>query len=232
MSDYFNNTDWKAQRLGKFTASEIWKLTKGGRKKDVLFGDTAMTYIREKVAEIITGEAKQLDGLKALEWGAANELDAITLFSQELGEPVEHFGVGNPEFFPWSAIAGGSPDGLTETAVVEVKCPWVSANHIEFLLAAAQNVDEHGAWLADNHEDYYCQVQFNMLCTGRRIAFLVSYDPRAINHKHRLAILHISRDESLLEDITSRLEVAKGIIRDALGTLEPEESLVLENPVI
>jgi hypothetical protein len=217
MSNYFENSSWKEQRLGKFTSSEISKLLKGGRKKDQLFGLTALSYINEKIAEIITGESKVVEG-KALEWGAANESDGINLFQQIHHEGIEYFGVANPQFFPFTSIAGGSPDGLTETAVIEVKCPYNSANHVEFLLAAKGS--DHNTWLAENREDYYAQVQMNMLCTGRAKAYLISYDPRAINHYHRIAVLEIDIDKSLQDDLVIRLSEAKNIVKQALSTLE------------
>jgi YqaJ-like viral recombinase domain len=215
MSDYFSNSEWKQTRLGKFTASEISKLLVSSKKKGEVFGKTALSYINEKVAEIVTGEAKSLDGIKALEWGAANEVDAIRLFQEQHDEPVEYFGGGNPQFFEFNSFSGGSPDGLTDTAVVEVKCPYNSANHIDFLLA-----DNPNEWMQDNAWEYYCQIQFNMLCTGKERGFLVSYDPRAIQPHHRLAVLEIARNEPLQEEMTTKLEAAKQIVKSALERLE------------
>ena len=223
MSDYFNNTEWKAQRLGKFTASEIYKLLKGGRKKDELFGQTALTYINEKIAEILTGEAPELTNIKALEWGSANELDAVLLFSQQHHETVENFGTGNPQFFPFHAIAGGSPDALTATAVIEVKCPWNSANHVDFL-KAARTMATHGEWLHDNKEEYWAQIQFNMICCGKDTGFLVSYDPRVIQPEHRLAILSIEKDGTFHGEIVTRLDAAKNIVLSTLNSFETADS--------
>lgn len=219
MSNYFENSEWKAKRLGKFTSSEIHKLMKGGRSKSQLFGQGALTYIEEKIAEIITGEAKELEG-KALEWGAANELDAITLFSQQHNEVVEFFGVGNPEFFAWNNVSGGSPDGLTPTAVIECKCPFNSANHIGFLIASKLPNSEQTEWLKENWPEYFYQVQFNMLCCKREKAYLVSYDPRTVAPEHRLAVIEIKADGELQMDIDYRISEAKKIVRLALDTID------------
>lgn len=221
MGSYFENSDWKLARLGKFTSSELHKLMTRGKSKDQIFGQTALSYIQEKIAEILTGESKQLEGLKALEWGSANEVDAIRLFQEQHDEPVEFFGGGNPQFFPYDAVSGGSPDGLTETLVVETKCPFNSANHIDFLTASrALPKHAHSQWLKDNWKDYYTQTQFNMLCCKRRKAVLVSYDPRVINHNHRLAVLHIEEDADFQLDITARIQDAKKIVKRALEAFD------------
>jgi hypothetical protein len=216
---YFENTDWKSQRLGKFTSSEVWKLMKGGRKKDEVFGQTALTYINEKTAEILTGQAPEQVFAKALEWGAANELDAILTFQEQTGLAVEHFGVGNPQFFPYYGIAGGSPDGLTDLKVIEVKCPYTSANHVEFLKASYS--DDPSGWLKENNEAYYYQCQLNILACDKMGAYLVSYDSRVLNHEHRLAVLAIERDSDFEAEIKMRLDLAKEIVKKTLNIFQP-----------
>lgn len=49
-SDGEFNYDWKKERLGRFTSSNIWKLM--GEKG---FGDTGMSYIRSRVYESLSG---------------------------------------------------------------------------------------------------------------------------------------------------------------------------------
>lgn len=210
---------WKATRLGKFTASEIYKLLKTGRSKDQLFGEVAMTYIHEKIAELLTGEAKDdISGMRALEWGAANEYDAFLAYQQHCGEELQYFGVADPRFFPYNAFSGGSPDGLGPDCVLEIKCPYVSSNHVPYLLASRQDAD--GEWLAWHKPEYYAQLQFNMLCTGKPRGVLISYDPRAIEPANRLAVIHVAAHEQLQATIKMRLEKAGEIVADALGVLD------------
>ena len=47
--------EWFDARLAKVTSSELHKLFKNGRSKTEYFGETAKSYIQEKVAEIMTG---------------------------------------------------------------------------------------------------------------------------------------------------------------------------------
>ncbi len=45
---------WYEARFGNFSGSKFWKLMTNGKAKDKLFGDVALTYINDKVSEIIT----------------------------------------------------------------------------------------------------------------------------------------------------------------------------------
>lgn len=204
---------WKAERIGKFTSSEIYKLLKSGRKKEQYFGDGAITYIQEVVAEIITGEAPEISS-KAIEWGYANEYDAILEYEQRMGVKVEYYGSGNPKFFPFSDVCGGSPDGLVGTQILmEVKCPFNSANHIKFLTMESQEQ------LKEDNFDYYCQTQSNLLFVKREFAHFISYDPRVIDHRLRLAILEVKRDEELIKDIEERIKAATVIVKNIMSKL-------------
>lgn len=210
MFDQLNT--WKAQRIGKITSSQVHQLLKSGKKKDQYWGEGALTYINEIIGERLTGESPEIFA-KATEWGAANELDAMLEYENRTGETVEMFGVGNPKFFPYGRHAGGSPDGLTETKVIEAKCPWNSGNHTKFLLM--ENCDD----LKKSNFDYYCQAQMNMLCTGRREAVLVSYDSRVVDHSLRLAIIPIRYDDEIVAQIKERIDKATALIQKHLKQL-------------
>ena len=54
-------TEWFLARKGKFTASEIHNLLIASRKKDETFGETAMSYIKEKVAEYVMSDDVFID---------------------------------------------------------------------------------------------------------------------------------------------------------------------------
>lgn len=204
------------ERLGFFTASEIHRITKSGRAKDVIFGEGAITYINEKIAEIITGERKGSPATVATEWGIVNEADAIATYEKLSGKKVEYFGSSNPKFFMFNDISGASPDGLIgEDSGIEAKCPYVSSNHIETLL----NQENGQQWLKNNHYDYYCQCQFQMLATKRDKWMFISYDPRTVDYKHRLAIIELAKDNELCADIEKRLVAAKEIVKNALSIL-------------
>lgn len=183
------NNDWKAERLGKFTASEIHKLLGDGKVRD--------TYIFEKATEILTGEpVSDLSGMKALEWGKKHEKEAYTLW--EGGTK----GFLGEKFFPLNEWAGGSPDGKIWEQVIEVKCPFNSSNHLQNLQM------ETPTDLLKLHKDYYAQVQFNMICTKMESGVFISYDPRFIETRKQLKILAIPKDNDYQNLILERLESA------------------------
>ena len=206
---------WRAERVGKFTSSEIHRLLQPGKRKDEYFGAGAMTYIYEKVGEIITGEAAEASS-KAIEWGYANEYDAILEYENRKKAKVEYFGAGNPKYIPYNEVAGGSPDGIVNGRILlEVKCPFNSGNHIKFLMMTKQDQ------LKASNFDYYCQAQMNMLCTNTAIAHFVSYDPRAIEHRLRLAVLSVERDQDIISEIVKRIDAATEIVKNMLLNLAP-----------
>lgn len=198
-----------------FTASSIWKLKSKPKTGGGIFGQTALTYIDEKIAEIITGEgAAQAKGA-SLDWGNAYEKDAA-MWMQKI-VPFEYMGKENFKFFEYNQFSGGSPDGLSDTHVVELKCPYVSANHIGWLKAS--KAGGHNTWLYKTHPEYYAQVQFNMMCCKKEQATIASYDPRTVEHTNRMAILCISKDEAYCSDLDMRVTEGAKLISETLSSL-------------
>lgn len=154
--------DWFAMRLGVATASKA---------KDFVAkvgSATRNTYLCQLVAEVATGMQAEQISAKAMEWGKAHEDEARTAFSfvtglgvntvpfvyrEHDGELIRHFGC--------------SPDGIVEDGGgFEVKCPFNSANHVDFILN--KNIKD----------DYVWQVQFSLWVTGLPHWYFCSYDPR------------------------------------------------------
>lgn len=192
----------------------------GGKRKtvDILFGDTAMTYIYEKVAEILTGIAKEdLTGLRATEWGEMHESDALELYGEVTGKDFIYHGCDNPKFYPYNAYSGASPDAKGNDFTVESKCPFVTSNHIGYLIAS--KAGDHSQWLKENHLDYYVQCQFVMMACKTEKHDFISYDPRMSRKENRLAILNILPDVKLQKDIDHRLAEAGKIVKAVLDML-------------
>lgn len=214
--------EWKGERLGKFTASEIGKLMVKGRGKDQYFGDGAITYIESRAAEIFNQlPIADLDGMKAIEWGNTYEAEAAMLFAEKMDVHCIYYGKANPRFFPYKPVekwAGGSPDGeIPELdAIYEIKCPENSTHHIKYCrLKEAKD-------LKDEKPLYYGQIQFNMMSTGRRNGYFVSYDPRPLEASVRMKILHVPYDETYCKELDERLhkavdELRTIIFQDVLG---------------
>jgi len=185
--------DWMAQRCGKFTASEIYKLM-GSGKKDY-FSLVAKTYISQKAAEILTLEPSNRPNTMAMDWRQSHEYEAYTKFKELYGE-INYFGGENPTFFSYSKYSGGSPDALGKDYVLEIKCPYNSSEHLNHLM---METDED---LKDGKPEYYWQVVANMIFTGKDKAIFVSYDPR-FEPEYQLKTLKINLnfdDASLLKE--------------------------------
>lgn len=197
---------WMEERCGKFTASEIYKLLAKGRAKDKYFGDVAETYIRQKVAEILTMEPNNggRANVYAMEWGNAHEAEAVARFEKESGFTVEYFGGANPKFFEYSDFSGGSPDGLVgDTAIIEVKCPYNSAEHLAHIMLNDEKE------LKDYAHEYYWQMVWNMIVTKRTVATFISHDPRyadeSLQYKQIDFILN-NEDAELIKERVSEAE--------------------------
>lgn len=226
---------WKGERLGKFTSSEIGKLMVKGRSKEQYFGDGAITYIESRAAEIFNQlPVTNLDGMKAVEWGKQYEAEAVVTLEQKLGVQVEYYGAQNPKLFSFEPLkqwAGGSPDGIIPSlkAVFDIKCPENSTNHIKYWRMKS------GADLKSENQLYYAQLQFNMLCTGLRKSFFVSYDPRPLESAVRLKILEVTYDEPYCLELVERLHKAVDMLRqiiftDVLG--QPSIALASHDPEV
>jgi hypothetical protein len=214
---YFQSLEWLQKRLGRFTASEIHKLFNSGRSKNVLFGDTAMTYIRTKVAEILTQEVKEEVDFKQAEWGKANEIDAMRAFEKAIGKSGNYYGVGDPQFFIDGDWAGGSPDWESSDYEdgADFKCPYNSSEHLKNLTLKSAADLEAKRW------EYYCQGQHNMKIRKWKRFHFVSYDPRYVDPRFQLKIITVYPDHKWLEEYGQRIDAAVVEIERILKDLDP-----------
>lgn len=199
---------WDTIRVGRFTSSEFYKLVEPG-KRDMTPEELAVrpksgkgskttqiidpsilspateTYIRIKVAEVLTGRPKPQSYAYPLVYGKEMEPEAVEYFERLTG--LECFEVG---FQPYTDHAGGSPDRLVGLdAGLEIKCPWTSDKQIDYLMMT----DRHD--LKNNYPDYYWQCVTLMLFTGRERWHFCTYDPRFKEDKHKMTHLIIESSE-------------------------------------
>ena len=198
-------SEWFLARKGRFTASEIYNLLISSRKKDEIFGDTAISYIKEKVAECVMNDDVFIEmqdmafSNAATRWGEQYEPDARRLYSELTGINVEETG-----FIPYSKHSGGSPDGINKDGegIIEIKCPFNSAKHIEFMLMKSPE-----DLLAVNKQ-YYYQCQANLMFTGRKYIDFISYDPR-MSDLLNMKILRIEANDNDFDLLKSRISLAE-----------------------
>lgn len=232
----FNQLEtWQTERLGKFTASEISKLLVKGKGGDY-FGQTAKTYIRLKAAEILTLEPNNGGRANsfAMEWGNSHEYEAVARFEKETGISVEYFGGGNPKFFEFSNFSGGSPDGIIKDhAIIEVKCPFNSAEHLEHLLFST--ADD----IKDYVPEYYWQMIANMLFTGLNKAYFISYDPRYADENLQIKVVEFDKNKEDIELLKERileaekqLSVLVKLVRNELNVMVAEYDTETQSTII
>jgi len=213
--------EWDAVRIGRFTASEIHRLMepskremteaelrerpksgKGSSAKLVYdyskLSDAALTYVSEKVAEVLTGTAKSQGYAFPLVWGNEHEEEAATYFSEKKSLSIEKTG-----FYKYTDHAGGSPDRLVEgNAILEIKCPFDSKNQIDYLLLTDQ-FD-----VRRNYFPYWVQCQANMMFTGTGLCHFCTYDPRMKHEQHKLTHIEIKPDAEFHDLIAKQLILA------------------------
>jgi hypothetical protein len=161
---------WHDVRLGRFTSSQVYCLMKDPKskadKEAGKFSDKGRTYIMEKIAEKLTGVRIEFTS-KATEWGHEQEPVAKEWITRKWGIEIQEAG-----FTPYEDHAGGSPDGLIEDGILEIKSPYNTANHLEHCLIDCPE------YFKAEFPEYYFQCQANMLFTGKEKCLFVSFDPR------------------------------------------------------
>lgn len=228
--------EWEINRLGKLTASKIRNIlvepkTKEARANGEL-SETLKTYLIEKVTEIATGTTRQISTYST-QWGEEYEPVAAMRIKERYPDFV-YLGKDNPQFFEYSDFSGGSPDGYSPSAKIvgEVKCPENPANHTAYLLLK----DQYDMQRAE--PDYYCQLQFNMMCMAKHLGcefsemkgLFVSYCPiyegvfEALQYKEMV----ILPDMDIYEKINTALPKAEKALAEAYSEmLELTKSVTL-----
>jgi hypothetical protein len=227
---------WWHDKEAMFSASEFFKLMSGGRREmtpdelatekanngkrktiDTLFGETALTYIKDKVSEIITN-GTCLDYMrfetKATDWGNTFEDEARKAYEVKSGNTVESIG-----FVKIDDRCGSSPDGIITLAlieqkslIVEIKCPYRTTNHVGNLLI------ENQSQFAQERPNYYVQIQVQLLATKVDYCDFISYDPRC-SDLTKLKVIRINRDEELIKEIEFRNSEAKKILQNYMSKI-------------
>jgi putative phage-type endonuclease len=176
--------DWHTQRMGKFTASEIYKLM--GIKA---LGETGKSYAFDKAVETVFGEVEE----NFVSYDIQNGIDTEPLAFSKFKElkSLQFIDVENCGFFDLDGNSGASPDGLVgEDAILEIKCP--KANTFFKLVATNEIKDQ-----------YLYQMQMQMMSTGRKKAYFFNYfifEGQEFWHE-----IIIERDEVICDKILDRI---------------------------
>lgn len=157
------------KRLARFTSSQIGKLMTYG-KDGKSFGKPALTYIEEKQMEKKSGRFLNSEtSSRPTSWGKLVEQQAFNLLGLEYKITSEDT-IIHPDIPLWV----GSPDGVKEDTVFDIKCPYTLKSF--FRLVACKTIDEVRA-KCDDGELYYWQLVSNAILTDKRYAELIVYCP-------------------------------------------------------
>ncbi len=182
------DADWYAARIGKATASRFKDATAYLRSGDP--AQAQRDYCTELVVERLTQQPIQRYVTSAMQWGTEQEPAARAAYERATGISVEETGFVAHD----TLLAGCSPDGLVDwDGLIEIKCPYNSAVHIETLLNGMPA--EHTA-----------QVQGQLWITGRQWCDFVSYDPR-MPEPLQLHVQRIQRDPGFIADLEARITI-------------------------
>ena len=199
--------EWLQARCGKVTASRVRDIT--ATTKSGGFTASRKDYLADLVGERLSGTPSEQYVNTAMNHGT--EKEPAARFAYALKQGVEITEVG---FIPHPNIehAGASPDGLVGAdGLVEIKCPYKKAIHIERLVAT-----ERTGW--DIEPATYDQMQFQMACTGRQWCDFVSYDDR-FPEEMQLIIRRIKRDDKHIADIETQVVLFLNDVRATVDLL-------------
>lgn len=172
---------WFSAICGNVGASSIDKIitTKGEPSK------SRMDYMMTLCAERITGKQEYNQPTLAMLNGIEREAEARSLFEMAHDVEVQQVGL----IYTDDKSAHCSPDGLIgDNSGIEIKNP-ISKTHIKYLL------DEKLP------TEYFCQVQFSLLVSGRGSWFFMSHYPGI-----RPFIVEVLRDEKWIEKCEKELK--------------------------
>ena len=191
-------TEWHQARLGKVTASRVSEVIAKGK------GATREGYMADLIVERLTGQRGGGFSTAHMEWGTEQEPHARAAYSARTGELVEEVGfIQHPRL----EHAGASPDGLVnDEGLVEFKCP-ATATHLDTLLAG------------EVPTKYIPQMQWQMVCTGRKWCDFVSYDPRLPEHL-RMFVKRVERDDKYITTLEGEVKTFLAELNEKLEKLQ------------
>ena len=203
MNDMEQRTDeWYAARLGKVTASSLYKVlakTKTGYEAD------RANYMTQLVLERVTGTKADSYSNAAMQWGTETEPQARASYEFRLDVNVTEVGfIDHPKV----TMSGASPDGLVGevgVGMVEIKCPNTNT-HLDALLNE------------DVPSKYVTQMMWQMACAEREWCDFVSFDPR-LPENMQLFIKRVERDDKLIKQLEADVSEFLGEIDETIAAL-------------
>ncbi|MFA6281883.1 MAG: lambda exonuclease family protein [Candidatus Omnitrophota bacterium] len=196
--------EWFAVKLGKISSSrisEVMAKSKDGKG----YGVTRLKYMKQLIAERITGERQESYTNSAMARGTEIEPQAR-----------EHYAKLNPNcvikqvgFIQLSEDEGSSPDALVDNdGTLEIKCP-SGTTHIDNILDDCIP------------SEYIPQVQHQLYVSGRSWCDFMSFYPAF--KKTPALIKRVYRDEVLIEKMKKEVAIFLGELNEMMNKINNEE---------
>lgn len=189
--------EWFEARKGRITASSV----------GAILGLSPFMKREEVMRRMVRdwhGAEPEFKGNAATEWGERNESEALDAFFLATG--ISPIATGFHEHSDWG---GASPDGLIgEDALIEIKCPYGLRN-----MAAPEFKS------LSELPNYYAQVQFQLFCTGRTLAYFFQWA------KNGTSVETVKADEAWVSENIPKLKAFYDGFLDEIGNdvhLEPK----------
>ena len=185
--------EWFDARKGYITASKIKPGLMSCKKSKTYQEYQAECLIYRAGGEILV-ELENAPGSgpmsKDLARGIALEPIARDHYQWMEGVKVQECGFIKHSTLPY---CGATPDGLVgDKGLLEIKC---------------RNTGYHSHFIVTDiiPPEYYWQMQFQLMCTGRVWVDYVSFDPNLAFMNAEMDIKRVYRDEKVIEEITQRV---------------------------
>ena len=191
--------EWFKARLGKVTASRVADVL-----AKIKSGESASrrNYKIQLVSERLTGEKQETYINQAMQDGIDREFYARERYVQQFGEVEEVGFIQHP-----TLEAGASPDGMVgEDGIIEIKCP-MGTTHTETLMSQ------------DVPSKYMPQIQFQLLCTGRKWCDFVSYNPMFPEHL-QVFVKRVEADQDYQKELEVEVKQFLSEVDDVINKLK------------
>ena len=199
--------EWLQARAGNITGSVAYKLmTKPRSKKDKEAGAlsvTAMSYLKRKAVEVYAGkDYMPSETGKSADMQRGNELEDEAVGAYLNATSTDFWDFHHPDFVQCGPYLGFSPDGLVgDDGMIEVKCPTSKA--VIFDYWTVKNAED----LKRIEKEYYWQIQYTLLLTGRQWCDFIVYTPQ-FGEKKALYYIRIERVEEDIQELHNVLQKA------------------------
>ena len=188
MNNLQQTPEWYADRVGKLTASRYGDAMMKQKNGD--WYASRERYKAELVIERMNNAPYPSFQTLDMRWGTDTAPQALAVY--ELLRDVDIVEVG---FVPHPAIpmSGASPDGLVgDDGLVEIKCP---ASHTHLMTRVLK---------APIPIEYVQQMQWQLICTGRKWCDWISFDPRINAIELQIEIRRVTLVEDAVVEIMER----------------------------